>query len=69
MAKVGSVAHGLLAPAAQQYVKAEDFDRLVQERNAYAERLGRLQLGAAYCAVMTVGFVVLSVYLAWEAIQ
>lgn len=34
MGKVGCVAHQLLAPDAQQYVKVETFDDVVEERNA-----------------------------------
>lgn len=40
MAKVGTVAHREFGPGAQQFVKAEDFDQVVDERNALQATVG-----------------------------
>lgn len=39
MARVGSVAHQQLGQGFPQYVKAEEFDRLVEERNVLQAQL------------------------------
>jgi hypothetical protein len=57
MAKVGCVAHQLLAPDAQQYVKAEDFDRVVEERNALQ---AQVEWQAAALQKLRVQFVLMS---------
>ena len=76
MPKVGSVAHTLYGQNSPQFVRAEDYDRAVEERNAaqaavewHADQLSAARMGLLYCGVLAVGFLVLSFYLAWEAIK